>query len=239
MNGAFRLLSTQPGRAPVRTGAAFSAALTSATIVFFTALPIAVAAVPPRGGHDVRGGRSVVSGGSRTLPVPGTRTGYADGAPAGFSGGFGEQSCHGCHFSAEPDTPPGQVTIEGVPERFTPGEQYPITIALERPGMKLGGFQVAARFKDGGAQAGSLEGRPADGARVKFETQGGIQYASQTRAGAAVSEPGAARWTVVWTAPTDARPVQFHVSANAADGDESAQGDYVHTATAEAAPAAR
>ena len=244
----------------MRTGAAASAALTWATIVFFTALPLAIRGGPPEGGHYVRasgdgrpkgghyvrasgdgppeGGHyveSVVSGFSRTLTDHDARTGYIDGAPGGFSGGFGEQSCHGCHFSADVNTPPGQVMIEGVPARFTPGQQYPITIALTRPGMKLGGFQIAARFKDGGAQAGSLEGRPSGGERVKFETQGGIQYASQTLMGAAVSEPGTARWTVVWTAPTGAA-VQFHVSANAADGDESAQGDYVYTAIAETTP---
>ena len=35
---------------------------------------------------------------------------YADGAPPGFSGGFKEQSCDACHFEAEVNTRPGEVT---------------------------------------------------------------------------------------------------------------------------------
>ena len=40
---------------------------------------------------------------------------YAEGAPPGFSGGFKEESCHACHFHAEPNAPGGMLTIEGVP----------------------------------------------------------------------------------------------------------------------------
>ena len=29
---------------------------------------------------------------------------YAEGAPPGFSGGFKEDSCHACHFHAEPNS---------------------------------------------------------------------------------------------------------------------------------------
>ena len=58
---------------------------------------------------------------------------------------------------------PGRVTIEGVPATFAPGERYTLTITLTRAGMKLAGFQLAARFKDSGAQAGTLAPGPGDG----------------------------------------------------------------------------
>ena len=32
---------------------------------------------------------------------------YAEGAPPGFSGGFKEDSCHACHFHAEPNSGAG------------------------------------------------------------------------------------------------------------------------------------
>ena len=163
---------------------------------------------------------------------------YAEGAPPGFSGGFKEDSCHGCHFHEELNAAPGRVAIEGVPTTFTPGERYTLTITLTRAGMKRAGFQLAARFKDIGAQAGSLATGSGDAERVGVESQGGVEYANQKKAGASVDSADAATWIVVWTAPKGGGAVVFHVSANAANGDESADGDFVYTASVESAPLA-
>jgi hypothetical protein len=154
---------------------------------------------------------------------------YADGAPPGFTGGFGEQACDACHFEAAPNTKPGQVTLTGVPERFVAGERYPLTITLSRPGMAMGGFQLSARTEKGGAQAGTLAAGPGEEKRIKIEP-GEVQYANQRQDGTALSEPGTAKWTVLWTAPAAPGAVVFHVAANAADKDEAARGDYVYTA---------
>jgi hypothetical protein len=161
---------------------------------------------------------------------------YADGAPPGFSGGFKEDSCHACHFHEELNSDPGRVTIEGVPATFAPGERYALTITLRRAGMKLAGFQMTARFKDNGAQAGTLARGPDDVDRVGVETQGGIQYAGQKRSGTPVGAADAAKWIIVWTAPSIGGPVVFNVSANAADGNESADGDFIYTSTAQSVP---
>lgn len=160
---------------------------------------------------------------------------YAEGAPPGFSGGFKEESCHACHFDAEPNSSPGRVTIEGVPAAFAPGERYTLTITLRRAGMKLAGFQLAARFTDSGAQAGAIAPGPGDAERVGVETQAGVQYAGQ-KVGTPVGAADAATWTTVWTAPKSGGPVIFDVSANAADGNESADGDFVYTSNAQSAP---
>jgi hypothetical protein len=156
---------------------------------------------------------------------------YADGAPPGFSGGFGESSCDACHFEAAVNTPPGRVTLTGIPDRFVPGERYPITITLSRPGMTMGGFQLASRLDPGGTQAGTLAPGPGEEKRIKIES-GKIQYANQRQAGTDLAEPGLAKWTVVWTAPNTPGIVRFHVAANAADKDEAARGDYIYTAAA-------
>ena len=161
---------------------------------------------------------------------------YAEGAPPGFSGGFTEDSCHACHFHEEVNAAPGRVSIEGVPTTFLPGQPYTLAITLERPGMTLAGFQLAARFKDGGAQAGTLAAGADEGERVGVEDQGGVQYVGQKKAGVAIGAAGTARWTVEWTAPQRGGPVVFHVAANAADGNGNAEGDFVYTASAESAP---
>jgi hypothetical protein len=154
---------------------------------------------------------------------------YRDGAPPGFSGGFGEESCRACHFEAELNEPPGHLELIGIPASYTPGEAYPLTIALTRPGMALGGFELTARFEDG-TQAGALEPGAGDvdrvGIAVKDDTR--VLYGHQRDAGSSVSG-GTARWTLRWTAPTSGPAVLFHVAANAADGDGSAEGDYVYT----------
>jgi hypothetical protein len=161
---------------------------------------------------------------------------YAEGAPAGFSGGFKEDSCHACHFDAELNSGGGQVTIDGVPSEFAAGERYTLTVTLARAGMKRAGFQLAARFKQSGAQAGILVPGAAEQGRVGVEIQGGVQYAGQKKSGSPVSSDGAARWTIEWIAPDRGGPVIFHAAANAADGNERADGDFVYTATAESAP---
>jgi hypothetical protein len=161
---------------------------------------------------------------------------YAEGAPPGFSGGFKEDSCHACHFHAEPNSGGGHVTIEGVPARFAAGERYTLTVMLTRAGMKRGGFQLAARFKDSGAQAGTLAPARGDAERVKVENPGGVQYAAQKLAGSSVAGE-ATRWSIEWTAPDRGGTVIFDVAANAADGNESADGDFVYTASGESAPA--
>jgi hypothetical protein len=160
---------------------------------------------------------------------------YADGAPPGFTGGFGESACDACHFEADINVKPGQLTISGVPERFTPGERYVLSLTLSRPGMKMGGFQLASRITDGGAQAGTLAPGPGEEKRIKIES-GTIQYANQRLDGTAAAEPDTAKWILVWTAPAATGAVTFHASANAADGDGAARGDYVYTATVQTQP---
>lgn len=161
---------------------------------------------------------------------------YADGPPLGFSGGFKEDSCHACHFHAEPNAGPGRLTLEGAPATFAPGERYTLAITLRRPGMKVAGFQLAARFKDGGAQAGTLAAGPGEVERVAVATQSGLEYAGQKKAGTTVGADSAATWTIVWTAPDRGAPVIFHVAANAADGNDRADGDFVYTTMAQSAP---
>ena len=174
---------------------------------------------------------------TRITPVSSHR--YAEGAPPGFSGGFTEQSCDACHFHAALNSGPGRLSIDGVPERFAGGESYKVTISLMQPGMKLAGFQLAARFKDDGSQAGTLAKDGSSDARVGIETQSGIQYAGQRREGASLVTSEGSRWTLIWTAPSATRTVVFHVAANAANGDERADGDYVYTIARESAGTAR
>jgi hypothetical protein len=169
-------------------------------------------------------------------PLTSERT-YAEGAPPGFSGGFGEESCHACHFHADLNSGPGRVTIAGLPDRYAAGARYPLTITLAQARMRLGGFQLTARFTQGGAQAGTLAPGPDEQERVGIELQAGVQYAGHRRSGAELVAPDMARWLLVWTAPLTGGPVVLHVALNAADADDSVRGDFVYATAAETAPA--
>lgn len=176
---------------------------------------------------------------------------YPDGPPAAHTGGFGEPSCAACHAGNPVDDPDGSLTVEGIPDRYRPGESYSLSITLARPGMETAGFQLSARFAGGeqeGRQAGTLRSAAADGqasglVQVIEDQDAGIQYAQQTLAGAEQVEDARARWTVEWIAPGDPgtpdapdaatyrapadHPVVFHIAANAGNGDASEFGDFV------------
>jgi hypothetical protein len=162
---------------------------------------------------------------------------YAEGAPPGFSGGFKEDSCHACHFHEQLNAGGGRVTIDGLPPSFEAGQRYTLRVTLTRAGMKRAGFQLAARFKDDGSQAGTLMPGPGEGDRVTVENASEVQYAGQKKGGSTVGAAGATQWAIEWIAPDRRGAVIIHLSANAADGNESADGDFVYTVTNDSASA--
>ena len=155
------------------------------------------------------------------------------------TGGFGEMTCHQCHWENPVNDPAGQLRLDGVPASYTPGERYLITVTLARPGIRRAGFQLAARQvgikTSAGANAGSLQAMDAAVQRVEEK---GVTYIQHTPEGAEVRTPGSASWKFTWTAPGQG-PVVFHVAANAADGDDSPLGDYIYTAIINSRPADR
>lgn len=162
--------------------------------------------------------------------------------PPAHTGGFGEPTCQVCHFGGPTDEGGDAVSFAGVPATYEPGRTYRITVILARPGTRLAGFQLAARFADGpraGQQAGEL--RPVD-ERAAITEHGAppIAYAHHTRAGTVPTAPDTARWVLEWTAPREAAgTVVFHVAANSADGDNSPLGDAIVAASLESRPASR
>lgn len=73
------------------------------------------------------------------LPVGGWA--YPEGAPDGFTGAPGENTCQTCH-SIGPDD--GSMAIDGMQSGYIPGATHPITVSLEDPGQFQWGFQLTA-----------------------------------------------------------------------------------------------
>jgi hypothetical protein len=162
---------------------------------------------------------------------PGTYT--RERPPTGVTGGFGEPTCQLCHFEADVNTGGGRLLLTGVPERYTAGQRYTVIVTVVHAGAVAVGFEIAARFESGGAQAGSLAAGPNEAKRLEVTTAVGVQYAHHVWDGTEPVAPDTARWRVVWTAPASGGGnVVFHAVGNASNSDNSPLGDYVYTATA-------
>lgn len=157
------------------------------------------------------------------LPAPP----MTEGPPPGFTGGFGEPTCVSCHTGNDVNAFGGRVLIEGLPERYEPGAEYPLSVILEAEETVVAGFQITSRFAEGearGRSAGSLRG--VDG-RAERSDSAGVTYLHQSRVGSATADPNGARWPIVWVAPESTEPVALNVAANSGNGDDSPLGDLV------------
>jgi hypothetical protein len=166
---------------------------------------------------------------------------FKEGPYPNVTGGFGEQTCHLCHLDNPLNAPGGAVTIDGVPAAFTPGKSYPITVTISRPGLRRGGFEIAARFTSGkqkGRQAGSWQLKDARAQLIPGAVDKALTFVQHNLAGSRASAPGANSWTVEWSAPSAvAGPVQFNVAGNASNNDDSPLGDYIYVKAVRSNPA--
>ncbi len=144
-----------------------------------------------------------------------------------------------------------RVTLDGLPERYAPGEAYSLTVRLEAPALRRGGFQLAVRYLAGrreGAQAGDVRAEGPRAEVVAASTDSGgtrtpVRYARHTLDGSVAADGADAAgagdrdeitWTVTWIAPSSRgakgpRAVAVDVSANASNDDASAFGDRIVT----------
>lgn len=150
---------------------------------------------------------------------------YPEALPGPFTGGFGEDTCHSCHFDYPLNTEEAGLAVEGIPEQYEAGATYPITLTVTRTQLQQAGFQLSSRYGDG-SQAGTFAYHSS---RIsETETRRTIQYLQHSAAGSQPSSPDSAQWSLKWQAPD--RPsgtIHFHIAANAANGDASAFGDFI------------
>lgn len=160
---------------------------------------------------------------------------HPEAPPAAHTGGFGEPSCTACHSEYDVDLPGGALTVEGLPERWSPGRSYRLTVVLESEEMGAAGFQLSLRHPDG-RPAGTLEpGSARVGVAVRTASDSAGVFAHHTLEGSAVEDPSRATWPVLWRAPAagSGEAVVVHAAANSANGDNSPFGDLVYLFSAQ------
>src|SRR5262245_53529806 len=85
-------------------------------------------------------------------------------------------NCTLCHSSFPANSGTGSITVSGLPDQWTPGQAYPITVTVA--GGNVYGFQFSAVRNAGSPQStGTLT--PANN-RVKVVTLTGLQFAEHT-----------------------------------------------------------
>lgn len=146
-----------------------------------------------------------------------------------YTGGFGEETCHSCHFDYELNREEGSLSLKGVPERWEAGKIYPLVIEIERADLQKGGFQLTIRTADG-EQAGRLKW---EGERLDTTPVGDrpVTYLQHAEEGTEQVDEGRIRWEFEWVAPAaddGVGDVRLHVAANAGNGDDSPFGDWIY-----------
>ena len=173
-------------------------------------------------------GLFALTGGTRVLMAS------ASGPVPARTGGFGEMTCYQCHWDNPLNDLAGRISLSGVPEAYTPGERYLITVAIAHPELVKGGFQMAARFEDG-RNAGAFRSPDELTASVPDE-DGRVTYIQHTTAGSRKTTDRQAQWSVEWMAPAGGGAVVFHLAGNASNGDASPLGDFIYTTSATSRP---
>ncbi len=167
-------------------------------------------------------------------PTPGVSvdpTPYRSNPLIGHTGGFGEPTCQICHLDGALNDPGATLAIDGLPDQYTSGAVYLITVSVTGAGQGRNGFQAAIRFADGsqkGLQAGSLSATDRR-VLVTSDTLNTVQYAAHSEIGAEPTAVERGEWVLEWTAPRSGSSVVLHVAGNSANGDDSPFGDLIHT----------
>lgn len=155
----------------------------------------------------------------------------ADGPLPAHTGGFGEPTCHACHWTSPLNDPGGTLTIDSLPlNGFQPGRSYDLTVRLARAGMGAAGFQLSVREDRANGRDKSAGTLAVVDDRTQLVTapQGAVPYLQHTRRGTALPVPDTARWAFRWRAPAATVPVVFHLVGNAANGDNSELDDAIY-----------
>jgi len=150
---------------------------------------------------------------------------YPDRVLPSVTGGFGEISCHSCHFDGDLNSAKGSMALSGLPDIVKPDSTYTIIVVLSHTDLQKTGFQLSARTSDG-KQSGIFESID-DRTLIQPSADGRIQYMNHSEIGSEAND-GTASWTFKWTSGSIVGNIVFNLAGNAANGDASEFGDAIY-----------
>ncbi len=162
------------------------------------------------------------------------------GAPprARLTGAPGELNCTSCHDTFTVNTGVGSIAFSGVPDNYTPGQDYTVTVTMTFAGRRQFGFQATV-IDDQGRAAGTITvTNAARTTLISADVGGNLRRYIQHRDADAQTS-----WSFRWTAPSPAvGRITFYASGNAGNSNGGDSGDNIYTTKKESlqmtAPAA-
>ena len=157
----------------------------------------------------------------------------AVGPSPSHTGATGEANCTACHGDFPVNSGTGSVTITGVPAKYTPNQQYQLTVRVAQVGATIYGFQMTS-IDSQGRRAGTFVLPSQMPARLQLD-EGFVgnnfrQYIEHTVDGVIPQQFDFNTWTFTWTAPSSrVGPINFYAAGNAANSDGGFSGDYIYT----------
>jgi uncharacterized protein (TIGR03118 family) len=176
---------------------------------------------------------------------------HSAGPDPRYSGAPGDNpgSCTFCHRGQAINSGSGSVKIL-LPggASYTPGVTQHIQVQVSDPQQRRWGFQMSARLKSDPVHGQAGDFTPTDGftqvicdnsAPKPCAADSSVEFIEHTLAGTRFGTPGGATFEFDWTPPaTDSGPIVLYVAANAANGDNTLNGDHIYNANLEIASAA-
>ena len=168
----------------------------------------------------------------------------SSGPPPGHTGAPPEQTCIACHtgFPLNSTDGGGFIRFTGLPNKYTPGAQYPVTVTVNQNNAVVFGFQATALNRSG-QNAGTFTRLQQNPQQTQI-VQGVVSingqnvtrnYIEHTLEGTipAQGQFNTKSWIFNWTAPAQRiGRVNFHAAGNGANSDGGTSGDYIYSTVA-------
>ncbi len=152
--------------------------------------------------------------------------GHKTGADPGFSGdkASGYQNCTFCHNDNLETYQAGMITSNIPLSGYLPDSTYTITATISYVGLSKFGFEISPQDSNGGKMGTMTIG----GSDMQIDTSG--RYITHTIGGN--SGTNSRSWTFTWKAPSTGKgTLTFYGAFNAADGDNTDEGDNIYLST--------
>ncbi len=137
-------------------------------------------------------------------------------APSAFSHNNSAPTgkCDACHSGG---SAPAFINVDGLPEKYTPGRVYNVSITVESNNKSYGEVQGGFSLNVNG---GELRIADSKNTQISHQTETSQPFLTHTKKGSNMR-----KWRVKWKAPTKKMTAKVQIMGIAANGDFSPAGD--------------
>lgn len=152
---------------------------------------------------------------------------FSSGPPTGMASNRPYyNNCTVCHSTTAVNAGTGSVALSGVPEVYTPGATYTLTVTNTEFSARRWGFELIA-LRANGSMGGVFT--VTDAVNTQIVSSAGLDYVMHTTTGSHAGMSGPRSWSVDWTAPAAADgDIAFTVSGNNSNNNSTPGGDKIY-----------